>query len=408
MVAVEILLQVFIIFVAAKVAGEVALRLGVPVVVGELLVGVAIGPYALGWAGTPGAGLVAVFHDERLATEVLHGALDVLAQLGVVILLFVVGLETHLHDVLRVGGRAAAVALGGVLLPLALGYGFGLAVGETWASALFLGAALVATSVGITARVLGEMGQLRTTAARIVLGAAVIDDVLGILVLSIVAGLVQGGLSLLGVAILAAEAAGFTAFVALVGRHVIRQYDVHLERLRLPDASFAVALAVCLGLAALAGLVGLAGIIGAFLAGVIFAEARDHESLERQAHTLYDVLVPFFFVVSGMRVDPALLAQPQIAIFAGVVALLAVVGKVVGCGLASLGLDGRTIAVVAVGMVPRGEVGLVVAGIGRSAGAISDAVFAVIAIMSIVTALIVPPVLSRLLRPPKEPPGASG
>ncbi len=401
----EVLAQIFYIFVAAKIAGEVATRLRVPPVVGELLAGVLIGPHVLALVGRPGPAMVEAFHDAQLAEEALRGVLEVLAELGVVILLFVVGLETHLEDILRVGRRASTVAVGGVALPLALGVGFGLLLGESLATSLFLGAALVATSVGITARVLGDLGQLQATPSRIILGAAVIDDILGMLILAIVAGLAaDAGFSLPAFAVLVVEAVAFTVFVVLVGTRALRHWAVHLERLRLRNASFAVALGVCLGLAALAGYIGLAAIIGAFLAGMVFAEAADHDQLERHAETIYDVLVPFFFVIIGTSVDPALFLQPDIAAFAAVLTVLAIIGKLVGCGLGAIGMDRRTIAIVGVGMVPRGEVGLVVAGIGLSANAISETVFSVVAIMSIVTALIVPPVLTALLAGAPAPP----
>lgn len=401
MATVEILLQVFIIFVAAKLAGELASRLGAPPIIGELLAGIMIGPHVLGLVGRPGPALIGLAHDALAAQEVLNTTLDVLAELGVIILLFAVGLETRVADVLRVGGRAAAVAIGGVVLPLALGYGLGIAVGETVLPSLFVGTALVATSIGITARVLGDLGQLRTRAARIILGAAVIDDVLGMIILAVVVGLAGGGsLSAISISAIAVEAVAFTVFVGLVGTRVIRQYSTHLGALHLRNAPFVVALGICLGLATLAGFIGLAAIIGAFLAGMVFAEAREREELERQTRPLYDFLVPFFFVVTGTHVDPALFLDPSIAGFAGALTVLAIAGKLIGCGIGAAGLGRRTTAVIGVGMVPRGEVGLIVAGLGQSAGAISETVFSVVVIMSVVTTLIVPPVLGLLLSRP--------
>ena len=398
MASAEILLQLFIVFVAAKVAGELFTRLDAPAVIGELLVGVLIGPHVLGLVGHPGPGLIGASHGVETATEVLHGVLDVVAELGVIILLFVVGLETRVHDILRVGNRAASVALGGVLLPLALGIALGFGVGETPLTALFLGTALVATSIGITARVLTDLGQLRTSAARVILGAAVIDDILGMILLAVAVGLAVGGtLSAVSIGFIAVQALAFTVFVGLVGTSAIRQYSAHLDALRLRNAPLIVALAVCLGLAVLAGIIGLAAIIGAFLAGMVFAEAKESHELDRQAQPIYDFLVPFFFVVTGTRVDPALFLDGSILLFATALTVLAVVGKLVGCGLGAIGTGWRNTAIVAVGMVPRGEVGLIVAGIGRSTGAISDAAFSVVVIMSVVTTLIVPPALKLLL-----------
>jgi Kef-type K+ transport system membrane component KefB len=394
-----ILVDLFLIFVAAKVAAEVFERLQQPPVLGELLVGVLIGPHALGLIGVPDAELIAAFHgDAAAAQEALDLVLHVLAELGVVVLLFFVGIETRIADILRVGGRALSVAVLGVIVPFILGAGLiGPVLGHPPLEAVFVGAAMVATSVGITARVLRDLGVIASRESRIILGAAVIDDIIGMVILAIVAGLATtGAISPLGVALIAGQAVLFTLFVVLVGTGAMRRYSLHLNRLRLDDAPFAIALLVMLGLAALSASIGLAAIIGAFLAGMVFAEAREHFELEQRAVPIYQLLVPFFFVITGAQVDWRLFLDGDLLTIALLVTALALLGKVVGCGLAMLGTRLRSMAIVGTGMAPRGEVGLIVASLGLSLGAIPTSIFSVVVIMSLLTTIVVPPVLRSL------------
>lgn len=395
-----ILFQLFLIFLAAKVMGVVFTRLRQPAVIGELLAGVLIGPYALGWIGTPDAALVDVFHGEREAAgEALHLVQETIAELGVIVLLFFVGLETRVSDLLRVGPRSLAVGVLGIVIPFLLGLGIMLALGRPTGAALFTGTALVATSVGITARVLRDLGRLSTLPARIILGAAVIDDILALILLSVVVGIGAGaGLSWLDSALLIGQAVGFTLFVMFIGTRLSRRFSVHLERVPVPNAPLVVALLLMLGLATLAASIGLAAIIGAFLAGMVLAEAREQHTLEDQIQPVYDFLVPFFFVYTGTLVDWRLFLQGNVIGLALGVTALAILGKLVGCGLGAVGLSRRSVAIVGVGMVPRGEVGFIVASLGLSLGAISGEIFSVVVIMSILTTLVVPPVLQWLYR----------
>ena len=221
--ATAILTDLFIMFLLAKLAGELFERLNQPAVIGELLVGIAIGPHALGWVGVPPTGMVEALHGQELAQEAMQLTFEVLAELGVIILLFLVGLETRLSDILRVGGRAGVVAVAGVVLPFGLGYVFVALLGHPTIEAVFIGTAMVATSVGITARVLADLGQLQSGEARIILGAAVIDDILGMIVLAIVAALGRGDdLSLGAIGLITLQAIAFTVFVALAGRQAVR------------------------------------------------------------------------------------------------------------------------------------------------------------------------------------------
>src|SRR5688572_21738036 len=270
-------------------------------------------------------------------------------------------------------------------------------LGHPSVEAIFVGAALVATSVGITARVLRDLGVIASMESRVILGAAVIDDILAMIILAVVAGLATtGSVSLVDIGGIAGQALLFTAFIALVGTWVVRRYGLGLGRLKMDGAPLAVSLLVMLGLAALSASIGLAAIIGAFLAGMVFAEAREHFELEHQALPIYQFLVPFFFVLTGAQVDWRLfLDGPIMGIALGVTAL-ALLGKIVGCGLGVLGLGRRSVAIVGVGMAPRGEVGLIVASLGLSLGAIPQQIFSVVVIMSILTTLMAPPVLRAL------------
>ncbi|MGH9034418.1 MAG: cation:proton antiporter, partial [Acidimicrobiia bacterium] len=280
----HILFELFVIFAVAKLVGEVFERLRQPPVIGELLVGVALGPHAFGVIGD---------------SEVHH----VFQELGAVVLLFMVGLDTRLPEVRAVGTRALVVGSAGIVLPFLLGAGFVGATGHSGEESAFIGAAMVATSVGITARVLADLGVVAEVESRIILGAAVVDDVLGLLVLAVVSGLSGGDLSSVGIAVLAVEAIGFVVVLGLLGVHAVNAAAPRIEAALIQRGPLAVALAVCLGLAALADSVGLAAIIGAFLAGMAFAEVRPRWDLEDQVEPVYQFLVPFFFVVTGARVD---------------------------------------------------------------------------------------------------------
>ena len=399
-----ILVDLFFLFAAAKIAGELFTRIRQPAIVGEVLVGVLIGPHTLGLVGSPDSALIDLFGgDEKAAEEALTVVLDVIAELGVIILLFIVGLETRLRDLTEVGGRAAMVAVLGIIFPFILGFAliYGtdpVAAEDLGLEAAFVATAMVATSIGITARVLGDIGAIRTREARIILGAAVVDDILALLMLSVVSGLGEDSFDVLELALTAVAAVVFVVFAALVGTRVIRQYSIHLEKLRIQNAPFLVAMIVMLGLSALAGIIGLAAIIGAFLAGMMLAEAKERYNLEQQALPVYEFLVPFFFVIIGTKVDPGAFTDPTILAIALGVTGLAVLGKLMGGGLASLGLSGRSAAIIGTGMVPRGEVGLVVASIGASIGAISDDIFSVVVFMSIATTILAPPALVWLFR----------
>jgi Kef-type K+ transport system membrane component KefB len=375
-----VLLDLFTILLAAKLGDELFRRLGQPGIVGEILAGVLIGPSVLGW----------VEPDE---------VFQLFAELGVVFLLFWVGLETRLSDMRAVGRSAALVGGLGVVFPFAGGIALGAALGDGSAEAVFLGVSLVATSVGITSAVLIELGVLQSTAARTILGAAVIDDVLALLLLAVATGLADGGgLDVGDLALVLGIAVAFIAFFALVGTRVTQRWPRLLHAPRFSESPLLPAVLVCLGLAALAAEVGLAAIIGAFLAGMIVAETREQHPIEREVEPLYAFFPPFFFAFVGAQLDLGSLAHGDALLLLGGLTALAVVTKYAGAWLGARSLDTNERRTVALGMVPRGEVGIIVAGIGATAGVVGDERFAVIVAMSVATTLIAPPLLRRQLR----------
>jgi Kef-type K+ transport system membrane component KefB len=395
----SILFDLFIMFAAAKVAGEVFNRFGHPAVIGELLAGMLIGPYTLGLVGHPVPDLVTQFHGEAEAKMALDSIYELLSGLGVVVLLFFVGLESPLSDLLRVGVRATGIALAGVVASFGLGLLLAAWLGLPGLSGLFVAATLVSTSVGISARVLADLGQLSSAAARLILSAAIIDDMLGLLVIGIVSAFGRdGGIDAPSVAALTAQALAFIGLGALVCTFAVRRLGWRIAGLHFRDAPFVVGMTLCLGLAALAGRVGLAALIGAFLAGVAFAETREQFELERRALPVYELLVPFFFVVTGMQVDWRLLLDPAVVPVAVAAVTVAILGKLAACGAAAWGLGRWTMAIVGLGMVPRGEVSLIAATVGASVGAITPTFFSVVVLVTVATALLVPPLMAVFYR----------
>jgi len=365
------------VFVAAKLVGALFERIGQPSVIGELLAGAVTGPAALAWfQASP--------------------TLETVATMGAIVLLFEVGLQTKASDLFGVGRTAALVAVLGVAVPFCAGYGFGATFGLATPEALFLGTALVATSVGITARVLSERGLISRRAARIILAAAVIDDILGMVVLSVVVGVVRGGFDPVHLALVLTQVAVFVAFELVVAPRLAKRHGHRLSRLRGRHTLLVVAIAAMLALAAIAERIGLAGIVGAFFAGMMFAETPSRADLERDIRPLYAWLVPYFFAVTGSRIDLAVLARPEVLLPGLLLAAIAVVTKAAGAGAGALGDGWRTALAVGVGMVPRGEVGLIVASVGLAAGVVSPPVYGMVLLVVVVTTLLAPPLLPRL------------
>lgn len=368
----QVLLNLFIMLAAAKLMAEIFERLQQPAVVGEILAGVLIGPSVLGWV------------------ELSH-VIQILAEIGVIFLLFNVGLETKPSAILRVGARAAIVAVSGVILPFVCGYFFMRLWGENTIQSLFIGTAMVATSVGITVRVLSAMGVLDAPTSRVILGAAVIDDVLGLIVLAIVSNTATGTVNYLDIAGTAALALGFTVAVALVGGPIVSRSVTHIATLRINEPIYIVGVVLCLGLAVVAADLGVSAIIGAFLAGMALSEATaDNHAVHHQTNGVTEFLVPFFLVSVGMQVRLDALTTPAAIVLALVITAIAILTKFIGCGVASWGLGLRRMMQVGVGMAPRGEVGIVVAQLGLSMGVINDTLYAVVIFMAVATTIIAP------------------
>ncbi|MDQ1558394.1 MAG: hypothetical protein QOD32_1454 [Pyrinomonadaceae bacterium] len=408
-----VLLGVALALLVAKLGGEVFERFRQPAVLGELIGGMLVGNLVLfGFTGV-----------EPLKTDVVLGAL---AEIGVVLLLFEVGLESNLGEMLEVGWSSLAVAVAGVVAPFLLGWGVAayFIPGEATLAHIFIGATLCATSVGITARVLKDMGKLNTRVARIVLGAAVIDDVLGLIILAVVQGAIQAtaagtSLSLLNVGVISLKAVGFLAGALVVGKFVVPQLFRGAGKLEGRGVLLALAVALCFALSWAAAVIGLAAIVGAFAAGLLLEEAHFERLPNHSKHDLHDLLtplttifVPIFFVLMGLKVDLRAFARLDILGFAAVLTLVAIVGKQI-CSLAVLDRGVNRLAV-GIGMIPRGEVGLIFAGIGatlmlpNASGVlepvIGSATFAAVVIMVIVTTLITPPLLKWSLARHAPPP----
>lgn len=374
----RVLLTLFIMLAAAKFMAELFERLRQPAVAGEIMAGILIGPSLLNWAAP---------------SEIT----SILAEIGVIFLLFNVGLETKPAAIFKVGSSAAMVAVLGVVLPFVAGWLLMTAWGSTSVESLFVGTALVATSVGITARVLSAMGLLDAPTARIILGAAVIDDILGLLILAVVSSMAAGAVNYVAILTTAALAIGFTIFMAVVAAPVVTRVAPRAARLRSGHGMFIVGLVLCLGLSVAASFIGVAAIIGSFLAGMALAEAsEDHRNMRRQINGVTEFLVPFFLVNIGMQLSLDVFRSPSVVLLCVLVTLVAVATKLFGCGLGAINLGMKRAAQVGMGMAPRGEVGIIVAQIGLSLAVIGPELYGVVLFMAVATTLIAPPFLKIL------------
>lgn len=372
--ALRIPVEMLIVFGAAKLLAELFERIGQPGLAGEILAGVIIGPSVLGW----------IAPNEILGT---------LANLGAMFLLFEVGLEVKSSELLKVGRTATLVATLGVVVPFLSGWGILLLSGKSHTEGLFVGAAMVATSVGITARVLRSHGWLQERASKIILAAAVIDDVQGLIVLAVVSSVAKGNFNVLSLSSTAVLAIAFTWIAAKWGT---RSMEIVISRvprtLRVGEAQFALSMLLLFGLSAAAAFVGVAAIVGAFLAGLALAENVETR-VKYLTHGVTELLVPFFLVGIGLQVDPAVFVQGPIAALAVVLVLAAVASKLAGCGLGAISLGRADALRVGIGMIPRGEVGTVVAQFGLALGVIERNIYSVVVVMAVATTMIPLPFL---------------
>jgi Kef-type K+ transport system membrane component KefB len=317
---------------------------------------------------------------------------------GAIFLLFTVGLETRPSDLIQVGRSSLRVALAGVAVPFVLGFAYLTLRGQPRHEAVFVAAAMVATSVGITARVLSDLHVLQMPVARIILGAAVFDDILGMVVLTIVTGMADGtGFHWLHIVVLVGEAIGFAVFMIFFGPRIVGRIRPGVRRMSSHDAPLILALAICLGLSVAATKIGMAAIIGAFFAGMVFADYDPEWQISPRAHGINEFLAPFFFFIMGSRLDIGVFDN-KVLVTAGVITVLAIVSKILGCGLPILRQGWRKALQVGVGMTPRGEVALIVALIGLEMKAISSQAYAVVVFMTGITTIVAPVALRYLFR----------
>jgi Kef-type K+ transport system membrane component KefB len=375
----SLLLSLAAIIIATKLLGELSRRFGQPSVLGELLAGVILGGSALGLV------------DPR------DPATHALGQLGLFVLIFQIGVHTDLRSLRRVGSSALTVAVAGVVLPFIGGFFVSRAFGFTVLASVIAGASLTATSMAISARVLGDKGVLHTREGQVVLGAALADDVIGLIVLSVVVAVVGGSsVSLAGVAKISALSVGFVIVALAVGSYAIPPLFRQLDTIRAKGSLGMFGIAFGMLLAAIALASGTAMIIGAFVAGMILHPTPQRNEIERTTAQIGHFLVPVFFAVVGASVDLASLASnPALAIGAALIAV-AIIGKI-AAGFAPVNFQGNKMLVGAA-MVPRGEVGLIFAQMGLSTGAITPELFGAIMLMVVVTTLVSPPLLGVVIR----------
>jgi Kef-type K+ transport system membrane component KefB len=372
-----ILAALVAIFVSTRLLGELAQRIGQPAVLGELIAGVLVGGSVLG------------------LVDPANPVIATMAEIGVIVLLFAIGLETELASLVRVGSTAGTVAVAGVVLPFGLGYGTASALGLDPIPSLVCGAALCATSIGISARVLSELGWLDSNEGKVVLGAAVIDDIIGLVILAVIASLVSGEPpTIASVSRIAGVAIAFVAVAVLVGSFVATPLFRGVERIRAAGAFGVFGIAFAFVLAWLADLSGSAMIVGAFAAGLVLYRVPQRHEIEKATTTIGHFFVPIFFASVGASVDLRALMDNQALAVGGALIVTGIVGKVLA-GYAPFWFKGNKL-LVGVAMVPRGEVGLIFAQMGLAAGAINAGEFGAVMLMVLATTFVTPPALSRI------------
>ncbi len=382
----SVLLGLSIILIAAKIGALIANRFKQPEVLGELVAGIVIGNF-----------FAAQFIGENLV-------LAILGELGVIILLFEVGLESNLAEMLAVGLKSFIVAIVGVITPFALGYYVSgvLMPNIDQMQQVYIGAILTATSVGITARVFKDLHFTQSIEARIVLGAAVIDDVLGLIILAVVAGLAQSDINTTQVTLISAKAIGFVVIAVAVGAMLARRTVKLFSAFNIPGLMLTIALALCFMGAYLADQAGLAAIVGAFCVGLVLDEVhfksfQGERSIHDYIRPIAIFFVPIFFVLTGMKVKLEVFTDLSVLSVALAITAVAILGKLV-CGWCFSSSTPINRLIIGVGMIPRGEVGLIFATVGKAIGVVNDEIYAITVIMVILSTLIPPPILSWLIK----------
>jgi Kef-type K+ transport system membrane component KefB len=416
-----VLLSLIVIHLASKVGGEICVRLNLPPVLGELLGGVIVGVSALRLIVFPGGELDAsaslviniLQNTAGLAPEAAASVFDrqseaisVMSEIGVIILLFEIGLESSLTELLKVGAQAAMVAVVGVAAPFAGGVlGMIYIFHAPPIAAIFAAAALTATSIGITAKVLSQIGRINTPEGQIIIGAAILDDILGLIVLAVVSGLGQTGkVDVGGIFYLIVTASAFLVGSIFIGRALTSVLAKIVDTLQTRGQLIVVSLIFAFSLAYVATAIHLEGILGSFAAGLVLAETEKREGIVTDLTPLADAIVPIFFVVVGARTDLSVLNPIDpvnregllVALFLVVVAVL---GKVI-TGLVVFGKPGINRLAIGVGMIPRGEVGLIFVSVGATSGILPPATQAGVVVMVIFTTFLAPPLLRLVFKDP--------
>jgi Kef-type K+ transport system membrane component KefB len=374
-------LAMLIVFGSAKLLAELFERIGQPGIVGEILAGALVGPSVLGWIAP-------------------NNTLKALSDLGVLFLLFGVGMEVRASELLKVGGKATLVATIGVIFPFFAGWGILFAWGAPQLEAIFVGASMVATSVGITASVLSARGVLHEVASKVILAAAVIDDVLGLIVLAVVSSVARGRVNLWEIALVTLLATAFTVVMAIWGTTAVKRVlPIFGSRARADEAEFHIALVFLFAMALLAQYTGVAAIVGAFLAGLALSDSSDAR-MRTLTRGVSELLVPFFLAGIGLHLNFGVFRSRSTIALALVILAAAVVTKLVGCGLGAISLGWQNMLKIGLGMVPRGEVGMVVAQLGLGMAVISTEVYSVVVFMAVATTLLTPLLLKIAFRTP--------
>jgi Kef-type K+ transport system membrane component KefB len=371
----NLLFYFFIIFTSAKILGELFIRLRMPAIVGELLAGVLLGNYVLGIISTDNHVLMSF------------------AEIGVIFLMFHVGLEIRVKDLFAVGRTAVFVGILGVVFPLIIGFLTVFALGFAFVESLFIATAILATSVGISVKVLQDMGLIKHKVAYIVLGAAVLDDILALIILAVVKGLARQEFHTVEFSLLVMESLAFVGFLTWWGPKVAKRTRKWVEKLNIPEGPFVLSVILCLGLAELADVIGLAAIIGSFMAGVVIDEMAGVYDLENKVKYVNEFLLPFFFVMMGAHLDPRAFLDARLFLLVLVISAVAALSKMIGAALASWKDDWKTRIQIGVCMIPRGEVGIIVALIGLSLHTITQEIYTVVLGMSLLTTIMTPPLI---------------
>jgi len=371
----NLLFYFFIIFFSAKLMGEICIRLKMPPIIGELMAGVLLGNYVLGIIDNSNHVLMSI------------------AEIGVIFLMFHVGLEIRVKDLFAVGRTAVFVGILGVIFPLVMGFVSMFFLGYQFVESLFIATAILATSVGVSVKVLQGLGLIKHKVAYIVLGAAILDDIIALIVLALVKGLARGEFQTLEFSLLVIESVVFVGFLTFWGPRLTKRTSRWIERLNIPEGPFVLSVILCLGLAFLADVIGLAAIIGSFMAGIVIDELAGVYDLENKVKYVNEFLLPFFFVMMGAHLDPSAFLNPSLLLLTLLITAVAVLSKMIGSALACWKENWKIRIQTGVCMIPRGEVGIIVGMVGLSLHTITQEMYNVVLGMSLFTTLITPPLI---------------